>query len=207
MHTAYQPRRSGDAYPANIQRASGGARGHRTQAGASSVGKPRSAPSGPLNDCACPKSGRGHFLFHAVTSPSSGVVCLGICESFGLSTARGRQACLHPTAVLRPVKVWGAAGWNPCKPGGLWGGGQAVFLRGGEVATLRALVGLQLPVRIRSLRTYNGVAVPSRREAAIGENRGSRASLHRDALGPVLTIGKRSLLLPLAAGARRCGRG
>lgn len=37
--------------------------------------------------------------------------------------------------------------------------------------------------------SYNGVAVPSRREAAIGENRGSRAFLHRDALGPVLTIG------------------
>lgn len=158
MYTTYQPRRSGDACPASIQRASGGARGRRTQAGASSVGKLRSAPSGPLNDCARPESGRGHFLFHAVTSPATGGVCAGICESFGRSVVKGY-----------PVR------------GGRGGDGLAY--------------------------SHNGVAVPSRREAAIGENRGSRAFLHRDALGPVLTIGKRSLLLPLAAGARRCGRG
>lgn len=193
MHTTYQPRRSGDACPASVQRASGGARGHRTQAGASSVGKLRSAPSGPLNDCACPESGRGHFLFHAGTSPATRGVCAGICESFGRSVVKGypvrggrggdglasadvaeRLKAPRRSFAARPTGTnAGGAGSNPA------------------VSTV----------------SYNGVAVPSRREAAIGENRGSRAFLHRDALGPVLTIGNDLSLLPLAAGARRCGRG
>lgn len=154
MHTTYQPRRSGDACPASIQRASGGARGHRTQAGASSVGKLRSAPSGPLNDCACPESGRGHFLFHAVTSPATGCVCDGICESFGRSVVKGY-----------PVR------------GGRGGDGLAF----GSVAQLVEREGEVDSPRGRRFESgpnhsYNGVAVPSRREAAIGENRGSRAT-------------------------------
>lgn len=209
MRTTYQPRRSGDACPASIQRASGGARGHRTQAGASSVGKLRSAPSGPLNDCACPESGRGHFLFHAGTSPATGCVCAGICDFFCATGGHvdprsqvlrapenyARETVRNGRATARRLTLTREPGSTP---GSRTFFGRSV-VKGYPVRGGRGGDGLAC--------FYNGVAVPSRREAAIGENRGSRAFLHRDALGPVLTIGKRSLLLPLAAGARRCGRG
>lgn len=197
MHIEYYPV-SGDAVPVAVQRASGGARGHRTQAAASYVGKREFAASRPLNDCARPESGRGHFLFHAGTSPGTGGVCARISESFCVTGGHGdpQRLCgwLHAniaTVSRRPAGVE--------KPGST-PGSRSIFgrfvvkgypSRGGRGGDEPAC-------------SYNGVAVPSRREAASGENRGSRADLHR---APSAFADSPSSPSFAAAGARRCGPG
>lgn len=195
MHIEYYPV-SGDAVPVAFQRASGGARGHRTQARLLDVGAERSQ-SRPLNDCARPESGRGHFLFHAVTSPATGCVCLGICESFFCVTGGHgdpQRLCGWLHANIAPVSRRPAGATRP----GSTPGSRSIFCR---------FVAKSYPVR--GGRGGGEPATLQRRGCVVADEWPRVA--RTDAAAPTYTARPQpslTLLLPFpAAGARRCGPG